>query len=495
MSTLVEKDHTALALQAMYAMRRKELDTQCYRTAVLLHLMQDPKQIMEAQRLISDYGKPYLDIANPTAPNDLPPLRIKMPLMEEVTENDQFKLWMFYQAAQSRDNDHWTCQKEEYELKRKENLSLLAQEEKSPIDWAMGHLNIETEKLKVDRQSTDNDNTMIYIAMKNQQFEYGWQVYKAMADSVNESTPCIVMQLCWVAFHQIPITDVSNRTDWESRAWSVYSRFMCSEYLHPEQPEAPSFIHDILCIAVHTPEVTIDKKARYTKTMSVYHLLVRLNFDKLLCDDRVLEPLLCTMLYECKGSPKNVVSMCKEAFEIRNRKYDSQHDDNSRTRTPFSMIWGFIILCVKAGDETNLPSVLLETLEYLKADVNVPSSLLAPIQTFHDNYTCNQNTCYFSEYMFKYIEYTDNLENSMPEEMYDLGILSLVSDKEEQYNVSWHTNIHEPQEPNITMAVMMGPAKEEILVKRQMYYSTNKAKALIQHICSLLSDHQTNFPT
>lgn len=480
----MDKGHVTLALQAMYALRRKDWDTQCYRTAVLLHLMQDPKQVMEAQKLLSDYGKSYLDIANPTAPNDLPPLRIKMPLMEGITENDQFKLWMFYQAAQSGQNDHWTREKEEYEAQRRHDLELLGQKENSPIDWALEHLSIETEKLKVDRKSTENDNTMIYIAMINKQFEYGWQVYKAMDDAVNEATPCIVMQLCWIAFNQVPIADVSYRTDWESRAWSVYSRFMCSEYLHPEQPDAPSFIHDILCIAANTPEVTVDIKARYTKTMSVYQLLVRLNFDKLLCDDRVLEPLLCTLLFECKGSRLHVVEICKEAFEIRKRKLAFQQKED-RVKTPFAIIWGYIILCVKVGDKALLSSILLDLLEYLKDNMKTPSSILAPVQKFHDQYICHQNTCYFNQYMFKFIEFTENLEDpaEAPENMNEFGILSLPITTTER-----HTNIHEPQEHTIAKAVMMGPAQEEMLTDRPMYYSTNKAKALIRHVCYSLSD-------
>lgn len=487
MSALVDKGYVPLALQAMYTLRRKAWDTKCYRTAVLLHLMQDPKQIMEAQKLLSEYGKPYLDIANPTAPNDLPPLRINMPLMESVTEKDQFRLWMFYQAAQSKYNTEWANEKEIYETKRRYSLDVLNQpEHNNPLHWAFKQLNMETEKLMMDRQSTENDNTMIYVAMVNQQYEYGWQVYQAMEDAVNEFTPCIVMQLCWVAFNHIPIVDVSYRTDWETRAWSVYSRFMCSEYLHPEQPEAPSFVHDILCIAAHTPEVATDKKARYTKTMSVYQLLVRLNFDKLLCDNRVLEPLLCTFLLECRGTPTHIVDICKEAFEIRKRKRTIHHQQKIHPKVPFSLIWGFIILCLKAGDETHLPSVLIDILDYLNAKLKVPSTLLAPIQKFHDQYICQQSTCYFNEYMFKFIEYTENLEDmDEPEDMNEYGIMCLTSP------LIHHTNIQEPEEPTIAEAVLMGPARDEIIADRQMYYSSNKAKALIRHICNTLTDCQT----
>ncbi|KAI9264021.1 hypothetical protein EDC94DRAFT_606758 [Helicostylum pulchrum] len=489
-NTLVDKGQEPLALQAMYTLPRKEWDTSCYRTAVLLHLMQHPKQIIEAQKLLSDYGKPYLEIANPTAPNDLPPLRIAMPLMTEITENDQFKLWMLYQAALSRDNDYWTHEMQTFEAKRKEALTLLEEKENDTIDWALEQFNIETEKLKVDRKSTESDNTMIYIAMNNNQFEYAWQVYLAMADAVNESTPCIVMHLCWVAFRQIPIADVSYRTDWETRAWSVYSRFMCSEYLHPDQPEAPSFLHDILSIATHTPEVSVDKKTRYTKAMSIYNLLSRLHFDKLLCDDRVIEPLICIILYECKGTPMNIVSMCQKAFEIIDRKNEivQRLPFDQTKQAPYSIIWGLLILCLKSGDETHFQKVLTyllhNVLETNRA-CTLPSSILAPIQEFHDLYTCNRKTCYFQGYMFRYIRYTDDLDNTLPIDMNAFGFLS--DDKNEDYNqqLLWRSNIREPQEPDIAMAILMGAALGEKLVQKQMYFSTKKAKALIRHARSL----------
>lgn len=486
----MDKGHDSLALQAMYTLPRKNWDTQCYRTAVLLHLMQNPKQIIEAQKLLSDYGKPYLEIANPTAPNDLPPLRIKMPLMEGITEGDQFRLWMFYQAAQS-DNDYWTREKNAFETKRKKNLMLLKERENDSVDWTSEQLDIERKRLEVDRKSTENDNTMIYIAMNNKQFEYAWQVYLAMADAVNESTPCIVMHLCWVAFRQIPIADVSFRTEWENRAWSVYSRFMCSEYLHPDQPEAPSFVHDILYIATNTPEVNVDKKTRYTKTMSIYNLLSRLHFDRLLCDDRVVEPLVCTVLYECKGAPLNIVKMCEKGFEIMDKRNEIiQRLPVTRTKEmPYSVIWGFLILCLKSGDETHFQQILFRLLHnLLEANHSIPSSILAPIQSFHDKYTCNQKTCYFEDYMFRYIEYTDDLDNTVPTDMNEFGFLS--SDKTDQdykQKLLWNSNIKEPQEPNIALAILMGAATGEELAQKQMYFSTKKAKALIRHACSLTS--------
>lgn len=475
---LVEKGHKSLALQAMYALPRREWDTTCYRTSVLLHLLQDPKQIQEAQGLLSDYGKPYLEIANPIAPNDLPPIRMEMPLMSEITEQDQFKLWMFYQSALSGNDEEWHNRKLAYEKLRKENMEALKDqvEAEGVKDWAMTQLQIETKKQQVDRISTDNDNTMIFVAVNNSQFEYGWQVYKAMGDAVNDATPCIVMHLCWVAFRQIPIADISRRTFWENRAWTVYSRFMCSEYLHPDENEAPGFLHDILSIAANSPEIVIDKKARYTKSMSIYNLLVRLHFDKLLCDDRVLEPILCAILYECKGSPTNIVMMCNKAFEIWNRKLEI---GKSSTRTSYSMLWALLVLCLKSGEEANLDKVLVQLLE---KDMNdVPSSIIAIIQTIHDQYICDN--CYFFDYMFRCIEFTDSKKETRPILMDKFGYLYDNELKQEFLDKQqiWRTNINELQATSISMAVKRGVAKQEELVPKQMYYSTKKAKALIRH--------------
>jgi hypothetical protein len=489
----------------MYALPRREWDTQSYRTAILLHLMQDPKQILEAQMLVSDYGKPYLNIANPMAPTDLPPMRIDMPLMKDVTENVQFKLWMFYQSIQSKDtNCHWSREKEAYEQKRQENLESLEQRQDNKINWALEQLHVESKKSEVDKQCIENDNTMIFIAMNNQQFEYGWQVYKAMNESVNESTPCIIMHLCYLAFRQIPIVDISYRTTWEERAWSIYSRFMCSEYLHPNQQDAPSFLHDILSIALHSPEVTVDKRARYTKSMSVYNLLVRLHFDRLLSDDRVLEPILCTLLYECNGTALNVINMCNKAFEIWDTKLEiqkqhqleqakedpttQQQDDKVESSTPYSMVWGLLVLCLKSGNQIAFNKVSSQLLDndFQLADIFIPSSLLAPIQKFHDDYSCSHKNeyCYFQDYMFRYMEFTDDLENTQPVKMNDYGFLltseDIVYDRVQQQPL--HSNITETQEPNIAQAILMGAAKGEKPNSKEMYYSTKKAKALIRHI-------------
>lgn len=475
---LIDTNHKSLALQAMYALPRREWDTACYQTAILLHLLQDPKQSQEAQGLLSDYGKPYLEVANPIAPNDLPPIRMEMPLMQEVTEQDQFQLWMYYQSALSVSDEKWHNTKLAYEKLRNENMESLQQHQEegdNVKDWAMTQLQIETRKQQVDRISTDNDNTMIFVAVNNSQFEYGWQVYQAMGDAVNDATPCIVMHLCWVAFRQIPIADISRRTYWEDRAWSVYSRFMCSEYLHPDENEAPGFLHDILSIAANSPEIAIDKKARYIKAMSIYSLLVRLHFDKLLCDDRVLEPILCTLLYECKGSPANIVTMSNKGFEIWNRKLEIAH---ASVRTSYSMLWGLLVLALKSG-QADLDKVFVQLLE---KDMNdVPSSLIAIIQTIHDQTMCDG--CYFLDYMFQRIEFTDSAEETSAVLMDKLGFVYAGEPKPAFLDRQpvWRTNINELQATSIAVAAKMGVAKQEELVPKQMYYSTKKAKALVRH--------------
>ncbi|KAI8375321.1 hypothetical protein EDC96DRAFT_571946 [Choanephora cucurbitarum] len=490
---LIENENKLLALQAMYALPRREWDITCYRIAILLHLMQEPKQVEEAQGLLFDYGRPYLDIANPIEPNDLPPIHIEMPLMKNVTELDQFNLWMFYQAALSNSNSEWNDTKEAFETTRQEYLEALEQEQSSIKDWAMEHLHIESRRQQIDRMSTEHDNAMIYSAIKSNQFEYGWHVYEAMEDAVNESTPCIVMHLCWVAFRQIPFADISRRKGWEERGWSVYSRFMCSEYLHPEQTEAPSFLHDILSIAANSPESTADKKARYTKTMSVYQLLVRLELDKLLCNDRVLEPILCTLLYECKGVPSHVICMCNKAFELWDRKVEILRRETGKEFriSSVSIIWALLIFCLRSGDQCHFEKILQLLLDNDVLE-DLPSSLLAPIQTYHDKYQCED--CYFTSYMFKPIAYTDK-DLKHPIYMDSFGLIHTLETSEDNAKSKRHgrplsgTFAHDDLRPNIdeiqtgliATSVIMGPAKHENMLPKQMYFSTKKAKAVVRH--------------
>ncbi|CEJ03697.1 hypothetical protein RMCBS344292_17676 [Rhizopus microsporus] len=454
---LVDCGHMSVALQAMYTLPRTEWDTECYRIAVLLHLMQRPEQIQEAEGLLSDFGKPYLEMANPNDPDDLPPVRIDMPLMKQVTQRDKEQLWMLYQVAASS-NKEWDRRKSLYENQRREYVQKLKERRRSMSymiqDWAVEQLlHMESEREQVDRASTQNDNAMIYSAMIHRQFEYAWHVYQAMGNAVDEITPCLVMHLCWVAFSQIPQVKVSQRLEWESRAWSVYSRFMCSEYLHPEATETPSFLHDLLLIAAYSAE----SKARLTKVMSIYHLLTRLDLRVLLCDERVLEPMLCTLIYECSREP--VEKMSQLAFEMWQRKWQS---DPSMS---LSVLWGLVLLCVKTGDKDKFRQLV----DKLSSDTIVPS-VMAPIQHFHDIHLCSQG-CYFENYMFQAIKYTDRTIISY------MDIYGL--DQQRQ------TTINEPQAIHITMAVLHGLVESD-LSQKEMYYSTKKAKAILRH-CFLTS--------
>lgn len=515
-NALVESDNKTLALQAMYTLPREEWDTECYRVAILLHLMQNPKQIEEAQGLLSDYGKPYLEMVNPLAPTDLPPIRKEMKWMKEhnISEYDSFELWMFYQAALS--DTEWGKRKALYEAQREESIEMLEKDKiankgrRTSIveEWTKDTFNIETAQQKVDKQSTDNDNTMIYIAMNSRQFEYGWQVYKAMGDSVNDATPCIIMHLCWVAFCQIPLSEVSRRSDWETRAWSVYNRFMCSEFLHPEQPETPGFLHDILDIVANSPE----KEARFTKAMTVYNLLVRLYFDSLLCDDLVIEPILCTILSEsCRGDVTDRKSICSKAFEMLQRKEEIEALVSvSPPSFPFSMLWGYIILCLRMGDVGHFSHMMERVSQECRNNASIPpASLLAPIQTFHNYYLCHDGSscCYYFNYMFRNVRTTKHEEFTMIQ-MDEFGLMAPKVTEEASGRrksviagvpitfvnqvLNKRTNINEPQAPGLAMAVALGAAKGEELTQRMMYFTPNKAKVLIQHCLKVAKSMKSN---
>lgn len=450
----------------MYTLPRKDWDTRCYHAAVLLHLMHDPIQVQEAQGLVSDYGKPYLEIANPIAPDDLPPIRMPMPLMEDVTEHDRIELLQFYQDTLEANDREWHDIRVNYEQTREQNIQKLNDLNEGIAEWALNQLNIETSKQQLDRIISENDNNMIKVSMERSQFIYGWKVYEAMGDAVNEHTPYVVMHMCWVAFDKTPAVDISRRLHWEKHAFSVYSRFMLSEYLHPEQKETPDFLHDILSIVSQSPEILIDKKARYTKSMSIYQLLVRLELDTLLCDERVLDPILCTLL---SYHYQDMEMIYNKAFEIWERKLHLGHGQ----KTSHSMLWGLFVFCLNSGQTSDFYKVIQDLFIKDRNAKDIPSSLLAPIQVFHDLYLCEG--CYFYDYMFQFVQYTDDENAPLPISMDQYGFIH-QDDTEDLI-----TNINEIQAKPLGMSVLMGVSKQEKLVSNQMYYSTKKAKALIRH--------------
>ncbi|RCI01813.1 hypothetical protein CU098_010618, partial [Rhizopus stolonifer] len=445
-NTLMDEGHVSLALQVMYTLIRQDWDTDCYRIALLLHLMQRPRQIREAEGLLLDYGKPYLEMIDNNKV-----IKVDMPLMSQVTDSDKEQLWMLYQVGSSTDKE-WDRRQSLYEAQKKEYTDRLRERKRRMSwtfqDWAVEQLlHKESEREFVDQSLIQLDNSMIYSGARHQQYEYAWKVYLAMQTSLDEVTPCLVMHLCWMAFEQTPEDKVTQRREWETRAWSVYSRFMCSEYLHPEAPETPGFLHDLLMITTHSPE----REARLTKVMSVYHLLDRLSLGSLLSDERVLEPILCSILYECSQVPIN--EMCRIAFNIWHKKWEFDPS------TQQSVIWGLALLCLTCGDKEKFKQLL----EKIKQPL---SSIMAPVQAFHDDYLCNDKDCYFNDYMFQRIKYTDRT------------VISTV----DQYGLDQHrlTNINEPEAMHIVTAALEGLTKKDS-IQREMYYSEKKANVILRH--------------
>lgn len=500
-----------LALQALYAMPRTSWDFEIYKLAVMLHLMQSPKQMQQAELLVTEFGKPFLEVANPIAPTELPPLRIKMPLMENVTDQDRFKLWMVYQTALS--DTAWGRAKEEYEKKRRrqqqqtQSRKRMSNTAGALVDWAMRRMSIETEEERIERERVDWDNAMIYRALSNKQYEYGWNIYLRMGEAVNEFTPRVVMHLCRRAFSDTPMmTHVSRRAEWEGRAWEVYGRFMCSEYLHPEEPEMPGFLSDLLSITAFSPEKR--ERVRYTKTLSVYDLLQRLSLNSLLGEDQVVVPVLCMLLFECRGAPATIIQMCNKAFEI----FHTQRQFKA-ANTQLSVYWALFVLCVKSGDVLDFSKVL-KCLTQDGEGEEWPTSLLAPIQTFHDRYLdCGQRTnvhhCYFHDYIFQRVKHTDEEDDDDDDDrdqitMDAFGFIELVSNESGEFvqrergdlaepvafvdhAVHRRTNIPEPLAALVARAAAIGAAKDEQLQQRKVYYTPNKARSLLRHCLDIVS--------
>ncbi|KAI8142268.1 hypothetical protein BJV82DRAFT_616151, partial [Fennellomyces sp. T-0311] len=358
-----------LAIQVLYAMPRPLWDAQAYKTGVSLHLIQSPKQVVEAEWLISAFGKLYIEVANPLSPTELPPIRIDTPLMKDVTEQDRYKLWMFYQSALN--GSEWAEEKDQYEQRRRDSNSKMRNINSSLWkDWAMRRMSIETEEQRIERNKIDNDNAMIYTAATQKQYEYGWGIYVRMGSTVDEFTPRVVMHLCWLAFNDTPLmSHVSLRSEWEHRAWEVYARFMCSEYLHPDQPEMPGFLCDLILITAFSPE-----RARYTKTLSVYKLLERLKLDRLLRQDQVLTPVLCVLLMECEGAPATIMDMCHKAFAIWHVKMQLDARYQCHEPTLFSLYWALMVLCIKSGSVVDFAQVLKNLL--MNSGTSLPTSLV-----------------------------------------------------------------------------------------------------------------------
>ncbi|KAI8377824.1 uncharacterized protein BYT42DRAFT_645387 [Radiomyces spectabilis] len=510
-TTLMDYGYNHLALQALYSIPRHEWDTDIYKLAITLHLIQTPKQIEEAEWIMSDYGKPFIEIGNPLAPSDLPPIRIDTPLMSKVSDEDKFNLWMYYQALLSETD--WQQQKESYESARQDQERKARHDTPANlVDWARRRLSIQN----VDEESgqaakIDIDNTMIYISLRNSQYEYGWQVYENMKDAVNKFTPRVTMHLCWTAYHDTPLAIITRRAEWESRAWELYARFMFSKYLMPNQPEMSGFLCDLLSINATSPEN--HSQIRYTKAMSVYQWIKRGQYDHLLSDEQICTPILCTLLHDCRGSPSTIIKLCQKAFEIWHTKQaiDSKHGGD--TKESFSVYWALLVLCLKSGDTNQFHEVLQALFDEHRT---LPTSLLAPIQRIHDRYLrchyrgdqphetaadepdiAGATCCYFDGYLYRPIKYTDDRHHDVVE-MDELGFVNKGSTKNStllkdtsstasqpieyfHHMLARRTNIHDANAARLAMAVSMGAAKDEDLIQKPLYCTPTKVTALIRH--------------
>ncbi|KAJ8660127.1 hypothetical protein O0I10_003986 [Lichtheimia ornata] len=518
---LVDVKHEMLALQAIYSMPRPCWDIQVYRLAISLHLLQTPKQIDQAEYLIGEFGKPYIDLANPLAPTMLPPIRIETPLMAKVTEQDRFKLWMFYQNALS--GTKWAYEREEYERKNVDESAAVARSHRRRNsilqDWAERRVKGETNQERILQDKIDNDNAMMYTALQCQQYEYAWDLYKKMGAAVDEFTPRVAMHVCWRAFGATPImTHVSRRSDWEARAWTVYTRFMCTEYMVPDQPEMPGFLEEMLLLATFAPARAHE---RYDKVFSVYDLLLRLQFDHLLSNEQVVIPMLCTLLLECRGSPAAIVETCSKAFSIWRRKKAIDNVNHvDQQEASYAIPWALLVLCYKSGSINDFAE-LIESLLPLPVD-DIPTSLLAPIQAFHDKHLLCESSCYFHKYIFRPVQFIDGDDpeddskewcgsslNGNEDECLDTFGFICHGDKDGEWGKSvqhadgdatasgpiafvdhalhQRTNIADPNANMLAMAAALGAGQDECLQVQALHCSSIKAKSLIRHCFDVVS--------
>ncbi|KAG0293162.1 hypothetical protein BGZ98_002305, partial [Dissophora globulifera] len=186
-------------------------------------------------------------------------------------------------------------------------------------------------RLNVNRHLTVLDNGMLEECISYKQFEYGWKyIYEKMGPSLEDNdTARIAMRLCRRAFlghggldpnqvgsSNITAKDVYFGSDdgldndaslaketwssslppstrdseiWEARAWAIYNKAMMNPHSFLSTSNGPNqatlgalsqsgscgatptslFLHDILTISVHSPEIS----SRYLKAFKVYSAL------------------------------------------------------------------------------------------------------------------------------------------------------------------------------------------------------------------------------
>lgn len=505
----VKYDHFDLAQQAIYSLPRQQWNTEVYKIAIMLHLLKEPKQVQEVESLLSDYGQPSIEVTNPISPTRLPPIHIETPLMKDVTDEDKKMLWLFYQT--SLDNSDWGRAKDQYEIhddERRERRNTKDAQARprgrrmSLIDWAIQGTENLMGQQNPDRckkaEETQSDNAMIYTAICNQQYEYGWHIFDSMGDNVDRHTSRIVMRLCRCAFNAVPVANVSTKFQWEQRAWRVYSKFMLSEHFDPRLQETHAFLRDILFICANSTER--EGKIRYTKATQVLKLLERQQLYQMTGDEYVMMPLFCILLEQCHGVPDTVVTQCERAFELWKRMQDANMHMYKEVQPPSqSFCWMMLLFIQQSGSVSHFQV----TMKYIK-DLPLSESLVAPIQYIHDKFlSCkipDKTHCYFSDYMYhdtavgpdavakdhdehniviNQMGFTeDNVgsegSNSQGPRYID-PIAHLKNAYKRNITISDHNAVH------VAKFAALGPVPETILDYRTMHYSNRKAKALVRH--------------
>jgi hypothetical protein len=507
-------DHLDLAQQAIYLLPRKLWDTAVYKMAITLHLLHEPKQIQEVESLLSDYGRPYVEVANPIAPARLPAIRIDTPLMKDVTDEDKKMMWIFYQT--SLDDTEWARAKDTYEA---HGAEIKEREEKRQAEASnQRRLSIferaikETGKFVQQRQDTEatgeseiiqSDNAMIYTAICNQQFEYGWQTFVSMGNKVDHHTTRMAMRLCRCAFNAVPVTNVSTRFQWEQRAWSVYSRFMFSEHVDTRRQESHAFLRDILFICANSTEQ--GRHIKYKKAMKVYNLLERL--DQMLGDEYVMMPIFCIMLEECCAVPETIVYYSDQAFILWKKMRDAHMRWRNEPLLPSqSFGWMMTLFCLQSGSVAKF----YETTKYIE-DMQVSPSIAAPIQYFHDTYlkckSSDEETCYFKDYLYKDTTIGPNAVVAEPDSrdivMNEMGFSQDNVQSTEPVDAPKYSDpiahLRNAYKKNITISDLngahvskfaaLGPAADRSHEYRTMHYSERKAKALVRHCFMATKSH------
>ncbi|KAJ2962947.1 hypothetical protein NQZ79_g2028 [Umbelopsis isabellina] len=507
-------DHLDLAQQALYLLPRKLWDTAIYKMAITLHLLHEPKQIQEVESLLSDYGRPYVEVANPIAPARLPPIRIDTPLMKEVSDEDKQMMWIFYQT--SLDDTEWARAKDTYEAhgaeikeqQEKKQVEVSNQRRRSIFERAMegtSKLLQQQQNMETFRESEmiQSDNAMIYTAVCNQQYEYGWQTFIGMGDNVDRHTTRMVMRLCRCAFNAAPVTNVSTRFQWEQRAWSVYSRFMFSKHVDTRRQESHAFIRDILFICANSTEQ--GRNIKYRKALKVYTLLERL--DHMLGDEYVMMPIFCILLEACCAVPETIVYYSDQAILLWKKMRDAHMRWRDEPVAPSqSFGWMLTLFCLQSGSIAKF----YETTKYIE-DVQVSPSIVAPIQYFHDTFLkckcSDEESCYFKGYLYKDTTVGPDAVVAEPDShdivINEMGFCQDNVQSTESVDAPKYSDpiahLRNAYKKNITISdknaahvakfAALGPAADREHVYQTMHYSERKAKALVRH-CFMASKSQ-----